>query len=66
MSVQQPLVAGQEVSLGGYPNDWLQVVRVDGTRLQVRRRFGDPVGASSGFWIDVQLVRQARWPFQPQ
>ena len=56
------VAVGQEVSLGGYPDDWLLVDRAEGTRLRVRRSFGEPLGLSSGFWINDDAIRNARWP----
>jgi hypothetical protein len=60
--VAEQLVAGQMVSLGGYPSDWLVVDRVQGKRLRLRRFFGNPVVYSAGFWIDAEQVREVRWP----
>jgi hypothetical protein len=60
--VAEQLFAGQMVSLGGYPSDWLLVDRVEGKRLRLRRIFGNPVVFSSGFWIDAKQVRELRWP----
>jgi hypothetical protein len=51
---------GQEVTLGGYPDDWLVVQRSEVSRLKVCRRFGDVVRQSGGFWIDLVEVREVR------
>jgi hypothetical protein len=50
---------GQEVTLGGYPDEWLIVQRAEGERLRVCHRFG-PHERSAGFWIDTRAVRQVR------
>ena len=51
---------GQEVTLGGYPDDWLRVERADGDRLRVCHTFGSTLQHSAGFWIDVGAVRNIR------
>ena len=53
------VIPGLEVTLGGYPGEWLLVDRVEGKRVHVRRIFGEPMVYSSGFWIDIDAVRQA-------
>ena len=60
------VIPGLEVTLGGYPGEWLLVDRVERKRVHVRRMFGEPVGYSSGFWIDIDAVRQARSPVLSQ
>jgi len=51
---------GQEVTLGGYPDDWLVVQRSEASRLKVCRRFGRVARQSGGFWIDLVEVREVR------
>jgi hypothetical protein len=56
------VAVGQEVTLGGYPDEWMLVDRTEGERLRLRRGFGIPVHLSAGFWInrsDVCDVRSA-------
>jgi hypothetical protein len=60
--VVEQVTVGQMVSLGGYPSDWLLVDRVHGSRLCLRRAFGEPARFSAGFWVDARLVHEVRWP----
>ena len=56
------IAVGQEVTLGGYPSEWLRVDRSEGKSVHVRRSFGEPAVYSAGFWIDGVVIRAARWP----
>lgn len=51
---------GEEVSLGGYPDSWLLVELVEGSRLRVCHTFGLPRRRSAGFWIDAEAVLEQR------
>lgn len=55
-------MVGQEVTLGGYPGDWLLVEAKEGESVRVRRGIGDPGTYSAGFWTEVDLIRGVRWP----
>ena len=59
------IAAGQMVSLGGYPSDWLLIDRVQGSRLCLRRLYGEPARFLAEFWIDAKLVHEVRWPNLP-
>ena len=51
---------GDEVSLGGYPDSWLLIELVEGSRLRVCHTFGSPRRHSAGFWIDLAAVLDQR------
>jgi hypothetical protein len=51
---------GQEVTLGGYPDEWILVDRAEGERLRLRRGYGSPIHLSAGFWINAADVRDVR------
>lgn len=58
----EEITAGQEVTLGGYPGDWLFVEAKEGDSVRLRRSIGEPGAYSAGFWTDVELIRGSRWP----
>lgn len=53
---------GQEMTISGYPGEWLLVDRVEVGQIRVRRTFGEPALQSAGFWISPSLIRDTRWP----
>ena len=56
------LQVGQEVALDGDNSGWLLVDQLDGGMVRLLRTLEDSTVRSAGFWVNADLVREARWP----